>query len=165
MRIAEKPIRSLCLCMLVSAGLVLFSFPRQPVVWPASSGIESMTMAELDRLITGNQGMQVLFFTASWCGHCKAMLPTLNRLYRRFHSKGLYFTAVSIDASIGAMQRVVEKQVVDFPVVWVGETAVDKFRLVGIPMIFLIRKGTPVEKIPGKCSYTFLESKIQDLIK
>jgi hypothetical protein len=47
----------------------------------------------------------------------------------------------------------------------VGETAVDKFRLFGIPMIFLTKKGTLVEKIPGKCSYEFLEAKIQDLIK
>lgn len=74
--------------------------------------------------------------------------------------------AISIDAGgPSAMQRVLEDQPVTFPVFWVGETVVDELKLFGIPMIFLIKKGRLVEKIPGTCSYAFLETKIQDLIK
>jgi len=125
-----------------------------------------MELAELDRIITQDRGSSLLFFTASWCGHCKAMLPDLNRLNRRFHDKGLRFVGISVDAgSPAAMQTVLRENRVDFPVFWVGERAIDAYRLVGIPMIFLIKDGRLVEKIPGKCSYTYLERKILDLIK
>lgn len=124
-----------------------------------------MALAELNRIIANDPGHTLLFFTAAWCGHCKSMLPTLNRLYHRFNNKGLRFIGISIDAGgPAAMQQVLEKKPVDFPVFWVGEAAVDAFRLVGIPMIFLVKNGRLVEKIPGKCSYTVLEGKIMDLI-
>jgi hypothetical protein len=32
-------------------------------------------------------------------------------------------------------------------------------------MIFMIKSGRIVEKIPGKCSYEFLETKILDFLK
>jgi thiol-disulfide isomerase/thioredoxin len=125
-----------------------------------------MTHAELNQLITNKKGNSLLFFTAAWCGHCKTMLPTLNRLYHRFHDQGLRFIAIIIDAGgPAAMERVLEKKPVDFSVFWVGETVVDEFRLVGIPMIFLVKNGQIVEKIPGKCSYEFLQGKILDFIK
>jgi thiol-disulfide isomerase/thioredoxin len=166
MQIAEKHIRTLSLCIIVGAGLLLSPFPGQHVALAASPKIQTMARTELDRLMENNQGMHLLFFTAAWCGHCKTMLPTLDRLYRRFHKNGVGFMAISIDAGgPSAMQRVLEDQPVTFPVFWVGETVVDELKLFGIPMIFLIKKGRLVEKIPGTCSYAFLETKIQDLIK
>lgn len=167
MQIAQKYARSLYLSRIVSVVLLLFLLPGHHLILAESVShqVETMTMAELDRILTGSQGMHVLFFTASWCGHCKAMLPTLNRLYRRFHENGLRFIAVSIDVSKDEMQRGMDDQPAAFPVIWAGDAAVDRFKLIGIPMIFLIKKGRPVEKIPGKCSYAFLEAKIQDYIK
>jgi len=166
MQRAEKQIRAACLCLTIGMGLLLYPFSGRQAAWAASSRIDTMSMDELNRLMAGGQGMHLLFFTAGWCGHCKTMLPTLNRLYQRFHHSGLHFVAISIDAGgPQAMQRVLSDHRVDFPVYWVGESAVDALRLIGIPMIFLIKKDHRVEKIPGTCSYTFLEAKIQDLIK
>lgn len=131
-----------------------------------SPRIEVLAVSELNRIISSETGNRVLFFTAAWCGHCKSMLPTLNRLYHRFHDDGLQFTGISIDAGgPEAMAQVLEKNRVDFPIFWVGETAVEELRLVGIPMVFLVKKGQLVEKIPGKCSYRFLEKRITDLFK
>ena len=128
--------------------------------------VETMELAELNRIVTQGRGSSLLFFTAAWCGHCKAMLPALNQLHRRFHNQGLRFVGVSVDAGgPDAMQGVLRENRADFPVFWVGERAINAYRLVGIPMIFLIKDGHLVEKIPGKCSYTLLEEKILDLIK
>jgi thiol-disulfide isomerase/thioredoxin len=128
--------------------------------------IETMADAELNQIITNGSGKYVLFFTAAWCGYCKEMLPTLNRLYHRFNDQGLRFIGISIDAGgPAAMARVLEKKQVDFAVYWVGETVIDQFNLVGIPMIFLAKNGRIVEKIPGKCSYEFLEGKLRDFIQ
>jgi thiol-disulfide isomerase/thioredoxin len=166
MQHTEKLILAWCLCVVVGTGLLLSPFPGRPAASAASSQIETLSMDELNTLMTDRRDMHLLFFTAAWCGHCKTMLPTLNRLYRRFHANGLRFAAISIDAGgTRAMQRVLNDQRVDFPVYWVGESAVDELRLIGIPMIFLIKEGHLVEKIPGTCSYTFLEAKILDLIK
>jgi thiol-disulfide isomerase/thioredoxin len=134
---------------------------------PASSQkIEVMAASELNRMISSGKGNRLLFFTAAWCGHCKAMLPTLNRLYQRFQDDGLQFTGISVDAGgPEAMARALEENRADFPVFWVGETVVDELRLVGIPMVFLVKDGQLVEKIPGKCSYRFLEKRITDLYK
>ena len=149
------------------AAVFLFSPSIGQQAFSASSQkIEVLASSELNRMISNEKGNRVLFFTAAWCGHCKAMLPILNRLVRRFQDNGLQFTGISIDAGgPAAMAQVLEKHPADFPVFWVGETAVGELKLVGIPMVFLVKKGQLVEKIPGKCSYRFLEKRIVDLIK
>ena len=166
MRHDSRHFRSLCICTLVGAILLLSPCRSIKAVEAAPSRIETMELAELNRIVTRGRGSSLLFFTAAWCGHCKAMLPDLNRLNRRFRDQGLQFFGLSVDAGgPDAMQKVVRENRVDFPVFWVGERAINAYRLVGIPMIFLIKDGHLVEKIPGKCSYGFLERKILDLIK
>ncbi|MCX8480769.1 MAG: TlpA disulfide reductase family protein, partial [Sediminibacterium sp.] len=34
---------------------------------------------------------------ASWCGPCRMSFPTLNKLYKQFHKKGLEILSISID--------------------------------------------------------------------
>lgn len=166
MRIIDNQCRVWCLFFVLGAGLVLFRF-TESTAWAASSPtIETMAYAELDRLMTSGSGHYLFFFTAAWCGHCKEMLPTLNDLYRRFRQQGVRFVGISVDAgSPQAMERVLEKSRADFAVYWVGDGVVDELRLIGIPMIFLVKNGQLVDKIPGKCSYRFLEGKILDFIK
>lgn len=166
MQIFESHSRVRCLFRFIGVGLLLFQVIGESTFAAASPKIGTMAQAELNQLVSKDNGNSLLFFTAAWCGHCKAMLPTLNRLYHRFNDKGLRFTGISIDAGgPAAMERVLEKRPVDFSVFWVGETVVDEFRLVGIPMIFLVKNGQIVEIIPGKCSYEFLQGKILDVFK
>ena len=155
-----------CLFRIIGAGLLLFCFMGENAFAASSHKIETMTYAELNQIITNENGNFLLFFTAAWCGHCKEMLPTLNRLYHRFHDKGIRFIGISIDAgNPAAMERVLKKRQVDFSVFWVGETVVNELRLVGIPMIFLVKNGHIVEKIPGKWSYKSLEGRIVGFTK
>lgn len=131
-----------------------------------SAKIEKIPFTELNRMVTEKNRTSMVVFMAAWCRPCKEELPIVNQLFRQFHDKGVRFIGVSIDTGgPAAMERVLKKQRVDFPVYWVGEKAVDKFNLVGIPMTFLIKNGRIVDKIPGKCSYTFLEGRILDLLK
>jgi thiol-disulfide isomerase/thioredoxin len=155
-----------CLFGLLFAGLVWFHCIGVNALAASPPKIETMAYAELNQIVTHGGGNYVLFFTAAWCGYCKEMLPTLNRLYHRFNDQGLRFIGISIDAGgPAAMERVLEKKPVDFAVYWVGETVIDRFNLMGIPMIFLAKNGRIVEKIPGKCSYEFLEGKLRDFIQ
>ena len=150
-----------CFCCVMAATFMAALFIGENAVSASSQKIEVLAYSELHRMIAGETGNRLLFFTAAWCGHCKAMLPILNRLNRRFHDDGLQFTGISVDAGgPAAMAKELEKNRADFPVFWVGETVIDELRLVGLPMVFLVKNGRIVEKIPGNCSYGFLEKKI-----
>jgi thiol-disulfide isomerase/thioredoxin len=166
MQIGRRGYRWWCCFSVMGVVFLLSLFIGENACSASSHKIEKMAYADLNQLMTSEDGTSLLFFTAAWCGYCKAMLPILNRLVHRFRDSGLRFIGVSIDAGgPGDMERVLEKKPVNFSVFWVGETVVDELNLVGIPMIFMIKNGRMVDKIPGKCSYEFLEKRIADFIQ
>lgn len=150
----------------VFTGLLAILLGNPHAVAETSARIKKMAYAELNQRITRKSGHHMLIFMAAWCRPCKEALPTLNRLYHHFNGRGIQFTGISVDAGgPAAMERVLKKNRVDFPVYWVGETAIDELNIAGIPMIFFVKNGRIVDKIPGKCSYAFLEARILDFIK
>lgn len=149
-------------------GVLLIAVTLLTTSATADSGLKIVKIpyAQLNEIITQKDGNHLIAFMAAWCRPCKEELPILNRLHHRFRNQEFRLIGISVDSgSPAAMERILKKKGIDFPVYWVGESAVDKLQLVGIPMIFLIKNGRIVEKIPGKCSYRFLEGKIMDLIK
>lgn len=56
---------------------------------------------------TGAWRGKVVFvdFWATWCMPCRASLPTLEKLYAKYHSKGLEVVGVSNDNSANALRR------------------------------------------------------------
>ena len=63
------------------------------------------------------------------------------------------------------MQPIVDKAKVAFPVYWVGDGAVEKFDIYAVPMLFFIKDGRVIDKVPGKRSRLYLEKKIDRLLK
>jgi thiol-disulfide isomerase/thioredoxin len=105
-------------------------------------------------------------FMAAWCGPCVDELPALNNLYKKYRKRGIKLIGISIDlGGPSAMQPIVSKLKIKFPVYWYGETAVNKFNLNAIPMLIFIREGKIVERLPGKRTERFLDSKIRKLLK
>lgn len=150
---------------IAAAGLMPFIL-NAPATAGSTTRVEKMSYSELNRLITEGDCNCLMVFMAAWCGPCKEELPDLNRLYRRFGDRRLRFIGISVDSGgPAAIEAVIREKKVAFPVFWVGETAVDELQIFGIPMIFMIKSGQIVEKIPGKCSYEFLETKILDFLK
>lgn len=128
--------------------------------------IDTISLSDLDRMIAEANSRWVIVFMAAWCRPCREELPTVNKLYRKFGPKGLRFAGISIDAGgPAAMEKLLRKQAVDFPVFWVGEAVVDKMRLFGVPMIYLIKDGKTKGKIPGRRSYGFLQDKLNQLLE
>jgi thiol-disulfide isomerase/thioredoxin len=153
------------LLYLAAAGLMLLLL-NAPGMAESTARVEKMTYSELNRLITEGDCNCLMVFMAAWCGPCREELPDLNRLYRRYGDGRLRFIGISVDSGgPAAIEAVIRAKKVAFSVFWVGETAVDELQIFGIPMIFMIKNGQIVEKIPGKCSYEFLEAKILDFLK
>jgi len=134
---------------------------------PAQAGItvQPIEEAALDALIKNKGNRLIVSFMAAWCGPCIDELPALNNLYRKYKDQGLKVIGISIDLEGAvAMQPVVNKLKIEFPVYWFGEKALQKFNLTAIPLVLVIKRGKVVERLPGRRSEKFLERKVKVLI-
>ncbi len=127
--------------------------------------IERIDEATLDKLIRADDARLVLNFMAAWCGPCIDELPALNKLHKKYKDRGFQIIGISIDLEgPGAMQPVVKKLKIEFPVYWCGEKAIDKFKLSAIPMLLFIRQGEMIERLHGRRSEKFLDKKIREFL-
>jgi len=128
--------------------------------------IQKISESALDELINAKNNKILITFMAAWCGPCIDELPVLNKLYQKYKKQGLNFIGISIDlGGPKAMQPIIDKLQVGFPIYWYGESAVQKFSLHAIPMIFLVKDGRIVEKLPGRRSERELNKKIREFLR
>lgn len=145
-------------------GIITFS----AVHLPAETGVIVNRIEEsaLDELIQAGTHPLMMTFLAAWCEPCIDELPVLDRLYKKYKHRGLKLVGVSIDwEGPEAIQPFVNKLGIQFPLYWYGESAVPKFKLNAIPMLFFIRQGKIVERLYGKRSESFLDEKIREFLK
>jgi len=127
--------------------------------------VERISESALDELINAKNNKVVVTFMASWCGPCIDELPALNKVYNRFKNRGLNLIGISIDLEgPQAIQPILDKLKVGFPVYWYGESAVQKFSLSAIPMIFFVNDGRIVGKMPGRRTEKQLTQKIREFL-
>jgi thiol-disulfide isomerase/thioredoxin len=132
----------------------------------AAVTIQKISESALDELIKADNNKILLTFMAAWCGPCIDELPVLNKLYQKYQKQGLKLIGISIDLEgPKAMQPIVDKLKISFPIYWYGDTAVQKFSLFAIPMIFLVKDGQIIEKLPGRRSEKVLNKKIREFLK
>lgn len=131
----------------------------------AAVTIQKISELALDELIDAGNNKVVITFMAGWCGPCIDELPVLNKLYQKYKARGLQLIGISIDLEgPQAMQPVIDKLNVTFPVYWYGEPAVKKFSLFAIPMIFWVKDGRIIEKSPGRRPGKELDKKIRKFL-
>ncbi|MGD8466993.1 MAG: TlpA disulfide reductase family protein [Desulfobacterales bacterium] len=124
--------------------------------------VEKISEAALDELIYSDQKKLVVTFMAAWCGPCIDELPALNKLHQKYSAKGFNLIGISIDLEgPQAMQPIIDKLKIGFPVYWYGETAIQKYSVFVIPMIIWVKDGRIVERLPGRRSERELDKKIR----
>jgi cytochrome c biogenesis protein CcmG, thiol:disulfide interchange protein DsbE len=103
----------------------------------------------------------LLNFFATWCPPCRAEMPSFNKLSRALKQRGLEVVAISSDRSIDDLKDFLEKNKIDFPVLFDADRNVAKqYRVFSMPTTFLINKnGTIVEKFYGEYDWTEPETK------
>jgi peroxiredoxin len=84
----------------------------------------------------------LLTFLASWCGPCRAELPSLERLYRERFDAPLTVVGVSIDRDRAALGAFVEDLDLTFPMLWdeTGQVGAD-YRASSIPLTYIVDPG------------------------
>lgn len=148
-----------------SAVLVIVLFTGLGVRAGSGAEVKRIDEATLTKLITAEDNRLALSFMAAWCGPCIDELPALNKLHKRYKDRGFQIIGISIDLEgPGAMQPIVKKLKIEFPVYWCGEKAIDKFKLNAIPMLLFIRQGEMVERLHGQRPEQFLDQKIREFL-
>ena len=128
--------------------------------------IKKMDLEALDKIMKSRKSPDMITFTAAWCAPCKEELPLLNKLYAKYREEGFKIIGIALDLEgPSAMQPIVDRLKIDFPIYWVGEKGVNHFEIDALPMIFVMNNGNIVERIPGKRSETCLEEKVNRLLK
>ena len=153
------------ICFLLMAIIVMLFCPGAVSLSEAGVTVRPIEEADLDELINQEDGALIVSFMAAWCGPCIDELPALNKLYRKYRGQGLNVIGISIDLEGAvAMQPVVSKLKIDFPVYWFGEKAIDRFNLTRIPLLLVVKQGRVVERIPGRRPEKYLDSKVKSLL-
>ena len=128
--------------------------------------IQKIAPKELDNLMKSRESRTLVVAMASWCGPCRDELPFLIKLHNKYNDKGLKIVGISLDTDgPEAMQKIADRMKVNFPIYCAGEEAADKYGIYAIPMLYLIKNGKVIEKIPGQQSEAALEKKIVGLLK
>ena len=151
--------------LLLAAVLLFIISSSIPGDAGAGVSIQKISESALDELIKAKNNKILITFMAAWCGPCIDELPALNKLYQKYKKQGLKIIGISIDlGGPKAMQSIIDKLQVSFPIYWYGESAVQKFSIYAIPMIFFVKDGRIVEKLPGRRSEKELGKKIREFL-
>jgi thiol-disulfide isomerase/thioredoxin len=144
--------------------LVALLFLPGPVHSEPHNPVQKLDLARLKKMV-GGDGHFLLVFMAAWCAPCIKELPDLNSLYTKYSANGLKMVGVSVDFDgPSAMQPIVDRLKVDFPIFWLGEEALEAFGISGIPLLIFIKNGSEVEKVVGLHSKGFFAEKIETFL-
>ncbi len=101
-------------------------------------------------LSDGRGRWQLLTFFATWCGPCRAELPSLSELARQA-PRGVELVAISVDTKQAAIAPFVARLGLTLPVVWDEKGAASRaFRASAIPVSYLVDpKGSVIAVAQG----------------
>ncbi len=141
------------LFLLFALGLVVAACSKTDTTSPAGLPAERNAVAPDFALkdLTGRtislseyKGQVVLLeFWATWCPPCKASVPALVELTRKYGQKGFIVIGVSIDTDSDASEKVRQFSAthnINYPVLMANETISKTYNVMSIPTSFLIGK-------------------------
>lgn len=105
-------------------------------------------------------------FWASWCGPCRASIPSVIKLYDKYKAKGFEVFGVSIDSKKKDWIKAIAQDKITYPQVndkagWYSKTA-DKYGVNAIPNTFLLDKTGKIVAIDLEGEQ--LENKVKALL-
>ena len=89
-------------------------------------------------------GPVVLNFWASWCAPCKAEVPLLNEVHRKFQGKGLTVVGIDVEERSDTVLAFYRKRRIEYPVLLDSDGSVAKrYGLLSYPMTVVVdQQGT-----------------------
>ena len=159
MRLFRRPtIKQVCLLFFVMLFVVLIINFIAGSTFAGVSGpaAPDFTLADVHgkkvSLSAFKGNVVILNFWATWCGPCKAEMPSLNNLYLEFRNKGLVVLAISVDPTERPVLSFISDKKLALPVLMdkTKEVYFDSYAVMGLPATFIIDKsGVLVRKDHG----------------
>lgn len=114
------------------------------------NSVEPISVDAFDRKIQQSDGDALIVVLAAWCAPCRKELPKLVQLYNRYSSEGLNVIGMSVDyGGIEAIQPIVDRYGVPFPVYWLGEEGIAHYDISAIPLLMVVEGGEIADRITG----------------
>ncbi len=106
-------------------------------------------------------------FWASWCGPCRATIPSVIQLYDKYKGNGFEVLGVSIDSKKKDWIKAIEQDKIKYPQVndkagWYSKTA-EAYGVNAIPNTFLLDKTGKIVAVDLEGEQ--LENKVKELLK
>jgi thiol-disulfide isomerase/thioredoxin len=131
----------------------------------APQAVPTMDLTMLDKLVSDENFCGLVVAMASWCPPCRKEMPVLADIYRDYQGKGIRIVAISLDTGgPAAVQPLIKKLKIPFPVFWVGPAAIEHLKIVGIPSMLIYKRGRLLKTIPGSLPRAAIEQKIKTLL-
>jgi len=126
--------------------------------------VDTLDDVGIRKLIASSDRL-VLVAMAAWCVPCREELPVLNEMYDKYKKRGLTVVGISLDMEgPSAIEPIIRKAKVRFPVFWGGEKPITDYNIYAIPMILFARDGKIIDRVVGKQSRKNLEEKIRGFL-
>lgn len=109
----------------------------------------------------------LLEFWATWCPPCRAAIPGLETLYKKYKDKGLVILAVSMDNSSDweFVKSFIKDYRMTYPVLKGTEEVSALFHVRAIPLLLVLdKKGSIVKQHVGFVYEDALEKDVQELL-
>jgi thiol-disulfide isomerase/thioredoxin len=116
---------------------------------PLGPGRPAVKLADLKGKVV------VLDFWATWCGPCRMSIPDLEKLYEKYHSKGLEVYGISVDENKAPVPQAVKDLGMTYPIVMASDVPGirDQLSFNAIPQVYVIdqkgRIGLSIEGAGG----------------
>lgn len=109
----------------------------------------------------------VIDFWATWCKPCRASMPHLETVQKRYDPRGLVVMGLSVDEEEpAAVKKYVQKMGISFRIAMADERVLDLYGPVrSIPTTFFInRQGEVVRRVVGYIDEDTLDGYVQEIL-
>ncbi|MDR0403212.1 MAG: TlpA family protein disulfide reductase [Treponema sp.] len=100
---------------------------------------------------------KVLFLNlwATWCGPCRAEMPSMEKLYRRFREQGLEMLALNIQEQKADVEAFMRRNGLTFPAALDADGRIARqYGVMGIPTSYILdRQGRVILRLVGSINW------------
>lgn len=100
-------------------------------------------------------------YWATWCGPCKAMFPTFDKVHAKYKDRGFELLSVSVDQKAPDLEKFLKGHKFPNPVLHDTTQTFSRWGVKAIPATFLVKDGQIVAQWTGKVTEKQLSEAIE----